>query len=146
MLPVCSTGGSRAERSASQQPGAARAACRSHLSLLTDQCCPFVRQETAALSEAQASNQALRVQLVEATSAFHHALCIAQTLLTEGAPCKHFVQGLSRSECLFFGVNTHALRVETLARWADSCGIASIHYLLECSRSACCKVEPLLLM
>ena len=59
--------------------------------LLTDQCCPFVRQEAAALSEAQASNQALRVQLVEATSAFHHALCIAQTLLTEGAPCKHFV-------------------------------------------------------
>lgn len=45
-------------------------------------------QEAAALSEAQASNQLLRTQLVEATSAFHHALSIAQTLLTEGA-CPH---------------------------------------------------------
>ena len=69
----------------------------------------FVRQEAAALSEAQASNQALRVQLVEATSAFHHALSIAQTLLTEGAPCKHFVQGFCHVLCFFLGVKTHAL-------------------------------------
>ncbi|KAK9840557.1 hypothetical protein WJX81_000946 [Elliptochloris bilobata] len=41
------------------------------------------KQEAAALSEAQASNQVLRTQLVEATSAFHHALNIAQTLLAE---------------------------------------------------------------
>ena len=44
-------------------------------------------QEAAALAEAQAGNQSLRTQLVEATSAFHHALSIAQTLLTEGAAC-----------------------------------------------------------
>ena len=55
---------------------------------------PFAWQEAAALREAQASNQALRMQLVEATSAFHHALSIAQTLLDEGAARTHCVQGL----------------------------------------------------
>jgi hypothetical protein len=49
-------------------------------------CCAAA-QESAALAEAQASNQSLRTQLVEATSAFHHALSIAQTLLIEGASC-----------------------------------------------------------
>ncbi len=49
-------------------------------------CCAAA-QEAAALAEAQAGNQSLRTQLVEATSAFHHALSIAQTLLTEGAAC-----------------------------------------------------------
>ncbi len=64
------------------------------MSTPSDSC--LQEQEAAALSEAQASNQALRMQLVEATSAFHHALSIAQTLLNEGAPYKHCVQDFDR--------------------------------------------------
>ena len=108
--------------------------------LLTDQCCPFVRQEAAALSEAQASNQALRVQLVEATSAFHHALSIAQTLLTEGSPCKHCV--------LLFSMVFWYLHTCLASGWITSNvpGHNPPNCLVKCFRSACCMCSPFLLV
>ena len=72
------------------------------------QCC-VAAQEAAALAEAQASNQCLRTQLVEATSAFHHALSIAQTLLNEGAFRVAFwhddmMRALKRVACMWHNI------------------------------------------